>query len=470
MSEHLYPERPVFLVDDEQDVLDSSELALNSAGITNVLKFSDSREVVAALSAQGASVVVLDLTMPHIRGEEILESMRGEHPEVPVIVSTGHNDVDTAVQCMQSGAADYLVKPVERTRFISAVRKLLEMEELEEENQLLRDALLADEISNPEVFSGLITQNSGMHAIFKYLESIAQTGRPVLITGETGVGKEMIAKSVHVLSGRNGEFVAVNAAGLDDNLFTDTLFGHLRGAFTGADRPRQGLVELAAGGTLFLDEIGDLEIVSQVKLLRLLQEGEYFPLGSDRPHHTDARIVVATYHNLTDLIQAEQFRKDLYYRLTAHQVKIPPLRERLDDLPLLVDHIFEEAAKTLGKKKPTAPPELLTILSNYSFPGNIRELQSMIFDAVAQHKGRLLSLASFRGLIRQPGAQDQLSAESAVSGVGVSEGHDFPTLAQGEADLIREALRRTNGNRTIAADLLGINRQALIRRVKTLDL
>ncbi|MCH8141632.1 MAG: FAD-dependent oxidoreductase, partial [Proteobacteria bacterium] len=167
----------------------------------------------------------------------------------------------------------------DRALYRQAVRKLLEMEELEEENQLLRDALLADEISNPEVFSGLITQNSRMHAIFKYIESIAQTGRPVLITGETGVGKEMIAKSVHVLSGRNGEFVAVNAAGLDDNLFTDTLFGHLRGAFTGADRPRQGLVELAAGGTLFLDEIGDLEIVSQVKLLRLLQEGEYFPLG-----------------------------------------------------------------------------------------------------------------------------------------------------------------------------------------------
>ena len=211
----------------------------------------------------------------------------------------------------------------------------------------------------------------------------------------------MIAKAVHLLSNRKGEFVPVNVAGLDENVFTDTLFGHKKGAFTGADRARIGLVEQASGGTLFLDEIGDLSADLQVKLLRLLQEGEYFPLGSDVTKRSDARVVVATNQELQTLQESGKFRKDLYYRLCAHHVHIPPLRERREDLPLLAEHFLEKSSEALGKKKPTPPKELFILLSSYHFPGNIRELKSMIWDAVSYHKIGKLSLDAFKTHIRK---------------------------------------------------------------------
>lgn len=391
-----------------------------------------------------------------------------EYPEIPVIVITGANDVETAVKCIKIGAFDYMVKPVEKNRLIAGVRRAVEIRELQRENRLLKAHVLSDKLEHPEAFSDIVTNSSIMRSVFQYVEAISISPQPVLITGETGVGKEMIAKAVHMLSNRKGEFVPVNVAGLDENVFTDTLFGHKKGAFTGADRARIGLVEKASGGTLFLDEIGDLSADLQVKLLRLLQEGEYFPLGSDVTKRSDARVVVATNQELQTLQESGKFRKDLYYRLCAHHVHIPPLRERREDLPLLAEHFLEKSSEALGKKKPTPPKELFILLSSYHFPGNIRELESMIWDAVSYHKLGKLSLDAFKTHIRK--TQPSMEADFRVppqteSGI-ISFSEQLPTLKQAEHLLISEALRRSGGNQAIAALNLGITRQALNRRLK----
>ncbi|MDH3567306.1 MAG: sigma 54-interacting transcriptional regulator, partial [Desulfobacteraceae bacterium] len=249
-------------------------------------------------------------------------------------------------------------------------------------------------LENPQAFSEIITHNQRMLLVFKYVESIAPSSQPILITGETGVGKELIARSIHTLSKLKGRFVAVNVAGLDDNVFSDTLFGHIKGAFTGAEQDRRGLIERAVGGTLFLDEIGDLNPVSQIKLLRLLQEGEYLPLGQDEAEQTNVRIVASTNENLWSLQRKDKFRKDLNFRLRTHHIHMPHLRERMDDIPLLVRHFLEKSADALKKKVPTPPKELYELLATYSFPGNVRELESMIHDAVSIHSAKILSLDS----------------------------------------------------------------------------
>jgi DNA-binding NtrC family response regulator len=310
-----------------------------------------------------------------------------------------------------------------------------------------------------------------MRSIFQYIEAIAASPRPVLITGETGVGKELAAKAVHTLSKRNGAFVPVNVAGLDDHVFADTLFGHKKGAFTDAREARSGLIERAAGGTLFLDEIGDLSTTSQVKLLRLLQEGEFFPLGSDVAKRSDARTVVATNQNLDALLSSGQFRKDLYYRLCDHQIHIPPLHSRREDLPVLVEHFLEKASKTLAKKKPTPPAELITLLSTYHFPGNIRELESMIFDAVSSHQSGMLSMDVFKAhiIVKHPIAAADSADPTPEKGKSISFSHQLPTLKQIEQLLIDEAMKRSNGNQSIAALSLGITRQALNKRLKKAD-
>lgn len=346
------------------------------------------------------------------------------------------------------------------------LRSESERELLERENTRLKKQLRFKELENPAAFANLITANDQMHIIFRIVESIAKTNQPVLIYGETGVGKELMAKAIHEVSGREGEFVPVNVAGLDDEMFSDTLFGHTRGAFTGAMKERRGLVESAANGTLFLDEIGDLGKNSQVKLLRLLQEREFYPLGADAPKRTNARIVVATNQDLNELIHSGDFRQDLFYRLQTHKVDIPPLRERKEDIPLLADHFLERAAEQLDKQIPTPPPQLYTLLSNYHFPGNIRELEAMMFDAVSKHQAKVLSLEVFHQRIEQERGPLNNTATPRRKSLGVSFGDTLPTLKEATESLIEEALRRTANNQSMAARMLGISQQALNRRVR----
>ncbi|MBL8391335.1 MAG: sigma-54-dependent Fis family transcriptional regulator, partial [Candidatus Accumulibacter sp.] len=294
MKEKPFASLPVFLVDDEESVLHATAAVLRSAGVTRVEMVGDSRELLPALEVQPASAVLLDLSMPHVSGSKLLPDIVHLYPEVPVIVMTAAQDVETAVSSMKEGAFDYLVKPVEESRLVASVRHALEVHSLRRQMGVLKRYLLSDCLQNNEAFAGIVTNSRKMRALFQYLEAVAGTAEPVLISGETGAGKEMFAQALHKLSGLGGQFVQVNVAGLDDTLFSDTLFGHRKGAFTGADQSRAGLIAQAAGGTLFLDEIGDLSMASQVKLLRLLQEHMYFPLGSDVARPSDARVVCAT--------------------------------------------------------------------------------------------------------------------------------------------------------------------------------
>ena len=466
MNEALYPAFGVLLVDDEAPWLRSLRMTLEGPGaISNITTLSDSREVMGLLARGGTGLILLDLTMPHLSGQELLARIAEEHPEVTVIVLSGLNQIETAVSCMRLGAFDYLVKTDEEDRIIDSVRRAIRMQELQLENKEMRRRFLNDRLECPEAFAPIVTSNKAMRSIFQYIEAVARSTQPILITGESGVGKELVARAVHALSRGQGPLVPVNVAGLEDSVFTDTLFGHRKGAFTGADESRSGMVEQAAEGTLFLDEIGDLSLPCQVKLLRLLQEGEYYPLGSDLPKQLRARIVVATHHDLSKKRDAGGFRKDLYFRLRAHHVHIPPLRERKDDIPLLLDHFLQESARVFDKKIPSYPKELLTLLANYSFPGNLRELRSMVYDAMSVHSSRMLSMNSFRDAMEVQGETPADNADALEQNVFLNCA-GIPTLTAAVDQLVAEAMRRADNNQSIASRMLGISQPALSKRLK----
>lgn len=453
----------ILLVDDEPQILFGSSLMLRQAGFGRVKTLDDIRQLLPLLAQEEPGVIVLDLQMPHMSGKDMLGELSCAFPGLPVIIVTAANELDTAIDCMKLGAFDYIVKPVDGTRFVTSVRKALDRQAMQREIESLRESLLTGGPFNEEAFAEIKTRSPRMKAIFSYLEAVAPTEQPVLITGETGVGKELIARALHELSGRRGAFVPVNSGGVDDHVFSDTLFGHKRGAFTGADHARDGMIARASGGTLFLDEIGEMSPATQVKLLRLLQEGEYYPLGSDLPAANRARVVVATNRDLGAAIKEGSFRRDLYYRLCAHQVHIPPLRERTEDIPLLLESFVEKAARTLGKEVPAYPHELAGLLAGYDFPGNVRELRAMVFDAVTRHKGGKLAASSFRGAT---GARLPAVAPSPDDGCEwLNLSGRFPTLAELAQSLIDAALKRSGGNQRAAAELLGISRQALNQRI-----
>jgi DNA-binding NtrC family response regulator len=458
---------PVYLVDDEEVALALYKTILEHHGITDLLLFLDAVEVLPKISRTGCSLILLDLYMPHVSGQEILKQVKIDYPEIPVIVITADDAVDTAVDCMKLGAFDYLTKPVEKNRLWASVRHALDIVDLQWEVSHLSRGIKTGKLTNPEAFSEIITNSESMKAIFRYIEAVAVSPKPILVTGESGTGKELAAKVIHSVSQRKGPFVPVNVSGLDDTMFSDTLFGHTRGAYTGADSERKGLVEKASEGTLFLDEIGELAPNSQVKLLRLLQEQEYYPLGTDQVRSSTARVVAATNADLQDKQEQGTFRKDLFFRLMAHHFEIPPLRERFEDLPLLADHFLEQAAADLGKNKLTIPKELYILLETYLFPGNVRELQSLIFDAVSTQKGGAFSLAPIKDYLekRRGSVSADLSAMSALQ-PRISYSGVFPTLQDVEDFFISEALEKSKGNQSLAAQLLGVNQSTLSRRQK----
>lgn len=446
--------RPIFIVDDEPEILMAVDTTLRMAGMDNIVTISDARDVIRQMERQIPSLMILDLNMPHINGGRLLKIVRKTYPKIPVIILTGAIDVDMAVKCMKIGAMDYVVKPVEEDRLVAAVKQALSFNSHENKITNSPASDLFSQIKNPGAFSRIITQDEKMHSIFHYIEAIAPSSQPVLILGETGVGKELLGQPIHTLSKRKGKLIVVNVAGLDDNVFSDTLFGHVPGAFTGAQKIRQGLIEQAAGGTLFLDEIGDLALTSQVKLLRLLQEREYLPLGSDKIRHSDARIIASTNLDLWALEKKGIFRKDLIYRLSTHTLTLPPLRDRLLDLPLLLDRFICQAANELDKPIPELPKPLIEQMESYPFKGNIRELKSMVHDAISRYKKGPITADLFKGL--------------AVSGAGGGHSNLLPTLKEASKKLVEKAMKQSRGNQSIAAGILGISQQALSKRLKKL--
>jgi len=450
---------PLLLVDDDEPLLRSLRRSLQSEGWERVEILSDASRVEEWLASHPASLITLDLHMPGIDGRALLERIRASHPQIPILVLTAADDLATAVECMKLGARDYLVKPVSLGKLVQSVRTQLEREAALAEARSLREHFLDGSLQHPEAFAPLLTQAPQMQRIFAYAEAVCRSGMPILVTGETGTGKELIARSLHDLRHPERPFVAVNVAGLDDQLFSDTLFGHAKGAFSGAIAARAGLVEKADGGTLFLDEIGDLSPESQIKLLRLLQEGEYYPLGSDVPRKAHVWIVTASHRSLDEL---PHFRKDLYYRLQSHCIRLPPLRERTGDLPLLVRRFCGEASRAVGIPLAADFAERLTAsLDGYAFPGNVRELQGMVFDVVGSSRGTF-----------SPNLLARWIPAPASTGASRSDdpplhfGSRLPTLREATRLLLQESLVRAGQNRTAAAAMLGVSRQTLLNHLK----
>jgi DNA-binding NtrC family response regulator len=366
---------------------------------------------------------------------------------------------------MKQGALDFITKPLDSSRLLSSIRNAFKIVDLANQNRKLQSYLLGDPVARPDHFNDIITNDETMLSIFKLVETIAPSRYQVFITGETGVGKELIARSIHKASGLTGNFVPLNVAGLDAHLFDDTLFGHKKGAFTGASEAREGLIAKAQGGTLFLDEIGDLAHESQVKLLRLIQEGEYYRLGSDVLLKSNARIIVASNRDFTSLLQKGTFREDLYHRLCYHKLHIPPLRERMEDIPLLVEHYVDVAARENGKQAPLISGELWLLLKGYDYPGNVRELINRVSSAVISDTTGLLTPDAFPGIDLKKRTENHATLQAGSNQFSLHVLFpSFPTMEEVERLMMDEALKVTGGKKTAAADLLGISRQTLRKR------
>lgn len=466
-SEHknTNPHAPILIVDDERVSMSLISRSMQRAGFGNHICCLDERGVMDIIDHLEVEIILLDMVMPHISGEDLLIQIRARFPDIPVIMATGLSDTPTIVRCMKKGAYDYITKPFDKDLLIAAIKRAVEHRELMRQNARLSYNLLSESPISSEYFEGIITNDPKMKSLFRYCEATAPGKEPVLITGETGTGKELMARAFHAASNRKGEFVAVNVSGVDDQVFSDTLFGHEKGAFTGAEKPRLGFINKAEGGTLFLDEIGELSEQSQIKLLRVIQEKEFIPLGSDRPISTNARIIIATHKNLEELQNQGIFRQDLYFRLRTHHMEIPPLRERKEDLTLLVEYFIQHASHDFNKKKPTYPPELVQLLKVHAFPGNVRELRAMVYDAVARHTSRTLSTDAFKKYIFPQSQSSQELIPNQFENMFAGR-ESLPTLKIAADALVDEAMQRSGNNQKIAAGMLGISPPALNKRLK----
>lgn len=467
MTETNLCDRPILLVDDEPSWLMTLELMLaRKAGVRHMTSLSDSRKVMETLANGDYALVLLDYTMPHLGAVDLLQMIGRDYPDLPVIVLTGRDQVETAVECMRAGAVDYFIKSHEEERLVAAIRRILAWRRQKRESERLKQGLLDRQLAHPEVFAEIIHQSTSIASLCLYIEAIADGRSPVLLEGESGTGKELFARALHQASAATGEWVVASLAGLNDEQLTDLLFGHEAEWSPGVSRARRGLIAKAAGGTLFLDEIGHLSEGGQLRLLRVLQEGQYYSLGSDQPHQARARFVVSTNLDLKARVAEGLFRRDLYFRLQAHHVRVPPLRDRTEDVPLLLENFLGLAAAELGKKKPTPPPELAVLLQSYHFPGNVRELRNMVFDAVSRHSSRKLSTEAFREAMGRGGTNE--TALELPDEDRVQFGEKLPTIKGLVRQLVLEAMERAQGNQTVMAEMLGISRPALNKRLKQL--
>lgn len=467
MQKQLFPHNPILIIDDEEDVLQSYKMILRFNGINNIVLCSDSRQVLELMSATEYSLAILDLCMPHVSGRDLLLILREKNPDVPVIVVTASNDVSTAVECMKQGAKDYMVKPVEESRLISGLRNILEKSDLQDQIASLKQIILNPSVKNPEAFSHIVTISPKMNVIFNFIEAVAFTTNPIFITGESGTGKELIAQAIHKASGRTGKFVPVNGGGLDSAFFSDTLFGHRKGAFSGAETERRGLVEEAENGTLFLDEIGSMDKTSQTKLLRFLDEKEYYMLGDNVRKTARTSVIAATNEDVQALMKDGLFRNDLFYRLQMNHIHIPPLRDRREDIPVLIGHFLNSISEAFGKPRQSFHPELLRLLDCYDFPGNVRELMAFISEMVARNQSGVIEINHAKDyLSKRTGKNfDTVLAESSNS-FQVPYTGVFPKLREVNDFLICEAIKTSNGNLYKAADKLGVAQSTLWRRTK----
>ena len=470
-----FPNCTILILDDDETLRTRLELLFARVGIDKIIATGDKKRASELVAKRAVELVILDLFLPEEAGEELLREFSRVAPELPVLVMTGASDPETIVRCMRLGAVDYIVKPIDEVRLLVSVWNALASVEQKRVAEGFRDKVFERKLDQPEAFRAIVTQNERMLNLFSYAESVARSRQPVLLTGETGTGKELFARAIHEASGRRGRFVAVNVGGLDDTMFSDSLFGHRKGAYTGADTAREGLLKEAEGGTILLDEVGDLEPHSQIKLLRFLQEGEYYPLGADLPLRSDARVIAATTKNLREASKNGDFRSDLFYRLQTHPIALPPLRERQEDLRLLILYFLEKSALDLGMEFPgdeaaqSCATKVALVLSSYDFPGNVRELESLVHDAVTGSRGGKLDLEALEARIgiEKHFEKKEGDSKGKLSSLiqNLAEGK-MPTMDEAERELAEIALQRSEGNMSKAAQVLGISRQTLYNKLK----
>ncbi len=450
----------ILIVDDDKAVLNYFQVLLAQAQRFEVETLNESTRAFETLAARHFDLLLLDMDMPQVTGIEVLRHVRHHHAGLVVIVITGVGDVELAVEAMKLGAHDYLCKPVDPGRLIATVDRALEQTRAREALRV-RDAQRGAASRSGEALEGFLTRDRTLLQTLATLEQIAQTDNSVLVSGESGTGKELVARAIHRLSRRADKpFVAVNAAAFASGLFDAHFFGHERGAFTGADAARKGIFEEADGGTLLLDEIAEMELPVQSKLLRVLQSGEYFRLGSTRQRGADVRIIAATNKDLSAAIAEGRFRADLYYRLNVSSVTLPPLRERRGDVALLAHHFLERCCRQSGKTITSIAEPVMELLNAYPFPGNLRELANVIAGAVALETGEVLGLHAMPPHLLKAAVDHPSGAPSQVR----------KALADIEAEHIRAVMEHTSGNRSAAARILGISRVGLIAKLKRLGL
>jgi len=466
----MLPEKKqVLIVDDEPNLRKILSAQLTRDGY-DVMIAEDGEQGLSMLREHHIDMVITDLKMPKVDGMTLLKEALREDPELPVVMITAHGTVDTAVEALKSGAFDYLTKPFDKDEVRQIVAKALKTKEL-----------AGTEASAPPAAAGarfgIIGASPGITDLYAVLERVADTPTTVLITGESGTGKELVARALHDHSSRKDKpFIKVNCAAIPKELIESELFGYERGAFTGAVNSKPGRFELANGGTLFLDEIGEIPVEMQVKLLRALQESEFERVGGIKTMRVDVRLVAATNRDLKKLIAAGSFREDLFYRLNVVPIRLPALRERSTDIPILVDHFLTKFNDRLKKKVTGAEQDALDVLCNYSWPGNIRELENVVERAVLfcdAQKVRVEDLpAEVRGGPAVPITTPPPDAnlEAALAGEGGLKEHVKVAMSKLERELVSRALTQTNGNVTHAARLLKISRKGLQLKMKELGL
>jgi two-component system response regulator PilR (NtrC family) len=449
----------ILVVDDEQSLREVLSIMLKRAGYV-VTSVADGEEAIEHLNKEIFDLVITDLRMPKVDGMEVLKAVKSASPETVVLVITAFATADSAVEAMKQGAYDYLTKPFQVDEVQLIIRNALEKRRLTTENMLLKR-----EMASQSSFAQLVGQSEAMQKVFDVVRKVADSKSNVLICGESGTGKELVARAIHYNSARSSmPFVAVNCSAVPETLLESELFGHMKGSFTGAISNKAGLFEVANGGTIFLDEIGDTTPTIQVKLLRVIQEREFRRVGGSQDVKVDVRIVAATNKDLEKAVADGSFREDLYYRLDVIPIRLPPLRLRSGDIPLLVNHFLERFSKESGKPMPVLSAEAMHVLLGQEWRGNVRELENLIERVVAFSTGGLVTDADVRGWLHRPVApQEQQGVPLDLTDDGV----DLEGLINGiEKDLLFKALERSKWVKKKAARLLRLNTRSFRYRLE----
>ncbi|MCA1905011.1 MAG: sigma-54 dependent transcriptional regulator [Desulfarculus sp.] len=443
----------ILVVDDEKNYLVVLDALLSEAGY-DVLTAAGGTRALAVLEEEEPDLLITDMRMPRLSGLELMAQVKQMHPDLPVIVMTAFGTVENAVEAMKLGAVDYIMKPFENQELLLTVEKALKLRRLVAQNRLLRE-----DASRGRGFGSIVGDSRPMRQIFELVEKVAATKATVLITGESGTGKELIARAIHQRSPRAEEpFVPVNCMALSETLLESELFGHEKGAFTGAVGRRKGRFELADKGTLFLDEVGEIAPSLQVKLLRVLQERTFERVGGNQPLSVDVRIVAATNRDLAQAVAAGQFREDLFYRLNVVRLELPPLRERKEDLPALVAHFVRRYAAEVGRNPPGVSPEAMQLIYDYAWPGNVRELENALERAVIMSGAEIrpqdlpLEVRPAAAEVGAPGLPQDMTINEAVEDL--------------ERRMILRALEQAGGVAAHAAEALGLTKSNLAYKMK----